>query len=42
MTFAQLSMDTGMRPAWNNAVRHRLARIERKMMAGEKADLLFR
>jgi hypothetical protein len=42
MTFAQLSMDTGMRPAWNNAVRHRLARIERKMMAGGKADLLFR
>ena len=39
--FAQLSLDTGMRPAWNNAVRHRLARIDRKMTAELEADTLF-
>jgi uncharacterized protein YprB with RNaseH-like and TPR domain len=40
--FAQLSLDTGMRPAWNNAVRHRLARIERKMTAGGETSYLYR
>jgi uncharacterized protein YprB with RNaseH-like and TPR domain len=40
--FAQLSLDTGMRPAWNHAVRHRLARIERKMTEeGETGDLYY-
>jgi uncharacterized protein YprB with RNaseH-like and TPR domain len=40
-TFAQLSLDTGMRPAWNNAVRHRLARIERKMTEGGETGYLY-
>jgi hypothetical protein len=31
----------GMRPAWNDAVRHRLARIERKMTAGQETDSLL-
>jgi uncharacterized protein YprB with RNaseH-like and TPR domain len=39
--FAQLSLDTGMRPAWNNAVRHRLARIERKITAGGVTSYLY-
>ena len=40
-TFAQLSLDAGMRPAWNNAVRHRLARIERKMTERGKTGYLY-
>jgi len=40
-TFAQLSLDTSMRPAWNSAVRHRLARIERKMTAGGETGNLY-
>jgi hypothetical protein len=39
--FAQMSLDTGMRPAWNIALRHRLARIERKMTAGGKTGYLY-
>jgi uncharacterized protein YprB with RNaseH-like and TPR domain len=39
--FAQRSLDMGMRPAWNDAVRHRLARIERKMTAGQETDSLL-
>jgi hypothetical protein len=30
-----------MRPTWNNAVRHRLARIERKMRAGPETYSLL-
>jgi uncharacterized protein len=40
--FAQRSLDSRMRPAWNDAVRYRLARIERKMMAGGETDWLLK
>jgi hypothetical protein len=36
--FAQRSLDSRMRTAWNDAVKHRLARIERKMTAEGKTD----
>jgi uncharacterized protein YprB with RNaseH-like and TPR domain len=39
-TFALKSLDEQARPAWNDAVRHRLARIERKMtVEGEMGSL---
>jgi len=39
-TFALKSLDDHARPRWNDAVRHRLARIERKMTLEERTDLL--
>ena len=38
--FALRSLENGLRPAWTQAARHRLARIERKMtLAGRSAFL---
>jgi hypothetical protein len=41
MAFAQRSLDTSSLPAWNDAVRHRLARIERKMTVGAEIGSLL-
>ena len=40
--FAQRSLDSRMRTVWNDAVKHRLARIERKMTAEGKTDSLLK
>jgi hypothetical protein len=40
--FAQRSLDSRMRTAWNDAVKHRLARIERKMTAEGKTGSLLK
>jgi uncharacterized protein YprB with RNaseH-like and TPR domain len=40
--FAERSLDTEMRPAWNDAVRRRLARIERKMTEEPETGYLLK